>query len=89
MGDGTFDSVPSLFTQMYTIHALHGESSFPIAFALMEERTTHAYEILFASLKNNGVINSAFMSDFEKSSRNAVVNVYGDVRERESWFHYT
>ena len=66
MGDGTFDSVPSLFTQMYTIHALHGESSFPIAFALMEEKTVRAYEILFGSLKNSGVIISTFMSDFEK-----------------------
>ena len=89
MGDGTFDSVPSLFTQMYTIHALHGDSSFPIAFALMVEKTTNAYEILFGILKNNGVTINTFMSDFEKSSRNAVVNVYGDVRLKGCWFHYT
>ena len=89
MGDGTFDSVPSLFTQLYTIHALHGTASFPIAFALMEEKTTRAYEILFGVLKSNGVAVDTFMSDFERSARNAIRNVYGDVCLKGCWFHYT
>ena len=89
MGDGTFDSVPSLFTQMYTIHALHGDTSFPIAFALMEGKTTRGYEIVFRVLKDNGVIIHTFMCDFERASRNAIKNIFNDVYVKGCWFHYT
>ena len=89
MGDGTFDSVPSMFTQMYTIHVMHGDTSFPVAFALMEDKTTSAYEIVFTTLKNNGVVIRTFMSDFEMGSRNAIKNVYSGVCLKGCWFHYT
>ena len=89
MGDGTFDSVPTMFTQLYTIHALHGDSSFPVAFARMVEKTTRAYEIVFCALKDSGVVIRMFMSDFERVSRNAIKNVFGSVCLKGCWFHYT
>ena len=89
MGDGTFEFVPSIFAQMYTIHAMNATTSFPVVFALMEEKTTRAYEILFNVLKDNGVVVKVFMSDFEKSSRNAVRRIYPDVQVKGCWFHYT
>ena len=89
MGDGTFECVPSFFTQMYTIHTFHGASSFPVAFALMEEKTTQAYEILFRVLNDSGFVIKTFMSDFEKGSRNAVRNIYPGVNVKGCWFHYT
>ena len=89
MGDGTFEFVPSIFAQMYTIHAMNDTTSFPVVFALMEEKTTRAYEILFNVLKDNGVVVNVFMSDFEKRSRNAVRRIYPDVQVKGCWFHYT
>ena len=79
MGDDPFDPVTSLFTQMYTIHAPHGDSSFPVAFARMVEKTTRAYEIVLCALKDSGVVIRMFMSDFERVSRNAIKNVHGSV----------
>ena len=76
LGDGTFDSVPTMFRQLYTIHAEVDGSAFPAVFVLMDERTTEAYEHVFNALKPNGLIIRTFMTDFETASRNAVRNVF-------------
>ena len=89
LGDGTFDSVPPLFTQMYTIHVMHCDTSFPIAFALMEDKTARAYEIVFNALKNSMVVIRTFMGDFERGSRNAIKIVCAGVLLKGCWFHYT
>ena len=89
MGDGTFDSVPSMFTQMHTIHVMHVDTSFPVAFALIEDKTTRSNEIVFTTLKNIVVVIRTFMSDFEMGSRNAIKNVNDGVCLKGCWFHYT
>ena len=51
ISDGTFKSVPHIFYQLYTIHALVGVDDktakvFPLVYALMTRRTKSAYGIL-------------------------------------------
>ena len=89
LGDGTFDSVPTMFKQLYTIHAEVDGSAFPIVFVLMEERSTNAYERIFNALKAKGLMIRTFMSDFETASRSAVRNVFGDATVKGCCFHYT
>ena len=47
LGDGTFQYVPAKFKQMYSLHTMVDGTVFPVAFALMEEKTAEAYEMLF------------------------------------------
>ena len=89
LGDGTFDSVPTMFKQLYTIHAEVDGSVFPVVFVLMEERSTEAYECVFNALKERGLVFKTFMTDFESASRNAARNVFGDVVVKGCWFHFT
>ena len=90
MGDGTFEFVPAMFKQMYSIHAMIGGVVFPVAFVFMEEKTTQAYEIVFTRMKENGVTFKTVMCDYEKGSRAAIRNVYGPtVQIKGCWFHYT
>ena len=89
LGDGTFDSVPTMFKQLYTIHAEVDGSVFPVVFVLMEERSTEAYEYVFNVLKERGLVFKTFMTDFESASRKAARNVFGDVVVKGCWFHFT
>ena len=87
LGDGTFDSVPTMFKQLYTIHAEVDGSVFPVVFVLVEERSTEAYECVFSALKERELVFKTFMTDFESASRNAARNVFGDVVVKGCWFH--
>ena len=62
LGDGTFDSVPTMFRQLYTIHAEVDGSAFPVVFVLMEERSADAYEHVFSALKSKGLMIRTFMT---------------------------
>ena len=75
LGDGTFDSVPTMFKQLYMVHAETDGSAFPIVFVLVEERSTEAYERIFNALKARGLMIGTLMADFETASGNAVRNV--------------
>ncbi|CAF4304496.1 unnamed protein product, partial [Rotaria sp. Silwood2] len=69
--DGTFSSSPSIFDQVYCIHAIKFEQSFVCAFALLPDRKKHTYKYLFHELHNKAAqLNMTFnpctiMSDFE------------------------
>ena len=54
LGDGTFQFVPAKFKQMYSLHTMIDGSVFPVAFALMEEKTAQAYEMVFGVMKDEG-----------------------------------
>ena len=86
LGDRTFDSVPTMFKHLYTIHTEVDGSAFTIVFVLMEERTVEAYERVFNALKAKGLMIRTFMTDLETASRNAVRNVFSDVWRKDAGF---
>ena len=47
LGDGSFQSVPAKFKHTYSLRTMIEGSVFPVAFALMEEKTAQAYEMVF------------------------------------------
>ena len=45
--DGTFSSVPSMFTQLVTIHALVGGRTFPVVFSLLGNKAASTYKVMW------------------------------------------
>ena len=56
--DGTFKATPELFAQLYTIHAVCRDFSFPVVYCLLPNKTRATYHRVFAILK-------AELADFE------------------------
>ncbi|CAF5026388.1 unnamed protein product, partial [Rotaria socialis] len=69
--DGTFSTCPKMFDQVYTIHAIKYDQSFPCVFGLLPNRQKSTYHFMFRELKALAVqmdMNFSpklIMSDFE------------------------
>lgn len=95
--DGTFKSVPTLFHQLYTIHAPVGgednSSIFPMVYILMTARTEEMYTILFEELIELGEQAEAVLSppiiitDFEQAVINAVKSEFPNSIHKGCFFH--
>lgn len=89
--DATFKVVPSLFYQMLTIFATHGDGVYPVMFVLMSRKTTALYHSVFVKV-NELVPHFApanVMADFEEASTSAFRRVFGnEVVISGCWFHY-
>lgn len=72
-GDGTFKTVPDIFYQLYTIHALVSDNVFPCIYVLLPNKTQATYDRMFHELSNitNGASPSSILMDFEKAAQNA------------------
>lgn len=96
--DGTFKTVPELFYQLYTIHALVGPGQnkhvFPLAYCLMSGKSEELYTALFKEIdllaEESGyeIFTKLVIADFEKASMNAVRSVFGDVEVNGCYFHF-
>jgi hypothetical protein len=81
-GDGTFYSCPGLFYQLYTLHGYVEDTSYPLVFALLPNKTKQAYTRLFTMLKGALLQNNLFLTpqlvlmDFETAARNALKAVF-------------
>ena len=49
--DGTFDIVPSLFTQLYTIHVELFKGVFPVVFGLLPDKSGFTYDRMFKKIR--------------------------------------
>jgi hypothetical protein len=69
--DGTFDVTPTLFSQLFTIHAFVADRLVPLVFVLMSEKMTIMYNEMFdalnAEVARHGLVlaPSEIMSQFE------------------------
>lgn len=50
--DGTFNTAPESFSQIYTIHILVEKKAVPVVFALLENKQTSTYERVVLKLKD-------------------------------------
>lgn len=92
--DGTFDSCPSIFYQLYTIHAgIHMEIH-PLVYCLLPNKTEEIYVKMLTELVqyieacgyNINVKNISI--DFELAARNAYLRVLDDVSIHFCYFHF-
>ncbi|XP_072397919.1 uncharacterized protein [Diabrotica undecimpunctata] len=89
--DGTFNSAPPLFSQIYTIHGVRYSNVIPTVYALLTNKTQETYTRVFQQLK---VLNPALrpltiMMDFERAAMNAAQTEFPNVRIRGCFFHFS
>lgn len=95
--DGTFKTVPTLFRQLYSIHAPAGGNMnaqiVPLVYALMSRKTEELYQRLFQTLneladENKLELNPAFiLTDFEIGSISALRSQFPGAQNKGCHFH--
>ena len=67
--DGTFRTFPLLFHQLYTLHGLKENTSVPLSFALLPDKSKETYITLLQQIKvlDSSVNPLTITLDFEKS----------------------
>jgi len=97
MMDGTFKTVPTIFYQLYTIHAPVGaEDNFrilPIVYVLLTNKTEELYRHMFEELVDFAEENDIhlqpliILTDFEKAAINAMRSEFPNVTNKRCFFH--
>lgn len=89
--DGTFKTVPPLFSQLYTIHGIVSGGILPLVYVLMAKKTQESYNRVLLQLKSMepSLSPSAIMTDFERASINAFRRVFPNSDQRGCFFHFT
>ncbi|KAL0810624.1 hypothetical protein ABMA28_010738 [Loxostege sticticalis] len=94
--DGTFQSCPSPFVQLFIIHAELGSTNTttkvkPIIFALLSDKKTETYVILFRLLKSQlpNWKPRKYHCDFELAALKAVLVVYPDTTVVGCYYHWS
>ncbi|CAG8662727.1 6134_t:CDS:1, partial [Dentiscutata heterogama] len=95
--DGTFKTVPTLFRQLYTIHAIVGGESnsrvFPMVYVLMTSKTEECYTRLFQELINLGyeagydLSPPIIITDFEQAVINSIRLNFPNSANKCCFFH--
>ncbi|CAF1054091.1 unnamed protein product [Rotaria sordida] len=93
--DGTFSTCPNMFDQVYTIHAIKYDQSFPCVFGLLRNRQKSTYHFMFNELKSIALqmqLNFApktIMSDFEPGLLAVVSTEFATATHSSCYFHFT
>ena len=87
--DGTFKVVPSVFYQLFTIHALTADRILPCVYALLPNKQQTTYENLFRQVKalNPELSPTSIMIDFENAIKNALHTVFPDITIQGCFYH--
>lgn len=89
MADGTFQAVPKLFYQLYTIHGYKNKTTFPLIYILMANRTKSYYEILQLLKNKNPNFNPhSIIIDFEKAFVTAFIDEFPQTKVKGCFFHF-
>ena len=90
LADGTFDIVPKLMKQLYTIHIIWYNKVLPLVYAYLPIKKTETYKIRFELLKKNLKYFPISISvDFEKAVFKAVINVFQGIIIFECFLHFS
>ncbi|XP_050706630.1 uncharacterized protein LOC126992005 [Eriocheir sinensis] len=89
IGDGTFETTPLIFFQLYTIHAKIGNSYPPCIYFLLPNKTAETYTRMIEILKmlHPGLNPSTILLDFELAAINAFKNEFPLARVSGCFFH--
>ena len=72
--DGTFKTIPEIYTQLFTIHALIHDQVIPCVYVLAPNKTQATYIKILDALKNvvAPLEPETVLIDFEKAAQNAI-----------------
>jgi hypothetical protein len=89
--DGTFKTVPLLFEQLYTIHCIKNNYSFPCVYALLCNKKKETYTRLIKKLKEfiPDYSPSSILTDFELSMIQAIKREFPVAENKGCFFHFS
>lgn len=94
IADGTFQTAPKCFMQLFTIHGCVGNSEvLPLVYALMTKRTNESYDAVLKALvesadNHNLVLNpKVVITDFEQAEMRSFVREFDGVQSKGCLFH--
>ena len=89
LADGTVKTAPSLFLQIFTIHALIRESIVPCIYVLLTNKYEASYKVVFDKLKSiePSLDPISVMIDFEIATKNAITPVFPSSSIAGCFFH--
>lgn len=96
--EGTFQTCPIIFQQIYTIHAMVGTNPstqrfLPLVYGLLSSKGEECYEQFFESLVdyaadfNIDLAPLFVITDFERSAINALMSTFPETRHQGCFFH--
>ena len=92
--DGTFKSVPKIYTQIFTIHGFEGDKLIPYVYCPLSSKTRAIYSQVFRSLKYKAdsldvlLMPNLFTCDFESGLISSIKTVFLTTRIRGCYFHF-
>lgn len=92
--DGTFRTVPRIFTQLFTINFMYHEKLLPAVYALVRRKTQSVYERIFRAIRTAGEDRGLqfqpanFLTDFEVGLMAAITTQLPDTQQRGCFFHF-
>jgi hypothetical protein len=93
--DGTFYACPSLFHQLYTVHAMVYDSMYPLVFALLPGKDEVIYTRFFSQIRHIAQqhqlqlqTDSVFI-DYETATNNAARIIFPGVMVKGCFFPFT
>ena len=89
--DGTFSTVPTMYTQLYTVHGLTENRTIPCVYVLLPTKQQQTYTYMFNQmlLLNPRLNPISVMCDFEKAALNALTAVFPQATLKGCFFHLT
>ena len=90
--DGTFDTAPPLFAQIYSIHATYVGRTHPLVFGILPNKRRTTYDSFFAGLQeisNNNLHPTMLITDFEMAAKQACNAVFPNANQTGCFFNLT
>lgn len=89
--DGTFKTVPMLFYQLYTVHAIINEESIPLVYALLPDKSKDTYIKLISALKGlaPSLKPQSVLIDFELAMIGAIKQEFPNTSIQGCFFHFS
>ncbi len=89
--DGTFFVVPKLFKQLFTIHTVIMDHSFPMIYVLMTAKSEQLYSCVSSAIKAMvpELVPESLMGDFELAARNAMHSAFPEALLGGCQFHFS
>ena len=93
-GDGTFRTVPHIFSQLFTINFMYHQKLLPAVYALVRRKNQGTYEFIIRAIRTAAEERGlqfhpqSFMTDFETGLLSAITAQLPETQKRGCFFHF-
>lgn len=88
--DGTFDTVPLIFQQLYSIHGLYKDNLIPLVYVLTTDKSQSTYKHILQEIckLKSGLRPVTLIVDFESGFINAFQEIFPNCAIHGCYFHF-